>query len=65
MKNDMIISWILNPISAQISNSLGFVNTTFYLSNELQEHCSQLDGHRRINGERDQREVNSISNEVR
>ncbi|PWA96217.1 hypothetical protein CTI12_AA041970 [Artemisia annua] len=44
--NDMIISWILNTISEQISNSLSFVNTAFDLWHELQEHYSQLDGHR-------------------
>ncbi|GJX65385.1 cysteine-rich receptor-like protein kinase 8 [Tanacetum coccineum] len=44
--NDMIISWILNTISKQISNSLSFVNSASDLWNELQEHYSQLDGHR-------------------
>ncbi|GJR57150.1 retrovirus-related pol polyprotein from transposon RE1 [Tanacetum coccineum] len=62
--NDMIISWILNTISEQIRNSLSFVNSASDLWNELQEHYSQLDGHRiyqltydlvQINGERDQR----------
>ncbi|XP_071688543.1 uncharacterized protein [Rutidosis leptorrhynchoides] len=41
--NDMIISWILNTITDQISNSLNFVNTA---CKELHEHYSQLDGHR-------------------
>ncbi|XP_071714667.1 uncharacterized protein [Rutidosis leptorrhynchoides] len=44
--NDMIISWILNTISDQISNSLSFANTVAALWKELQEHYSQLDGHR-------------------
>nr|GEY48125.1 cysteine-rich RLK (receptor-like protein kinase) 8 [Tanacetum cinerariifolium] len=44
--NDMIISWIMNTISDQISNSLTFVNTTSALWLELNEHYSQLDGHR-------------------
>ncbi|GKE14493.1 cysteine-rich receptor-like protein kinase 8 [Tanacetum coccineum] len=44
--NDMIISWILNTIDEQISNSLNFVNTACDLWKELQEHYSQLDGHR-------------------
>ena len=44
--NDMIISWIMNTIDDQISNSLNFVNTACDLWNELQEHYSQLDGHR-------------------
>lgn len=44
--NDMIISWILNTITDQIGNSLNFVNTAANLWSELQEHYSQLDGHR-------------------
>ncbi|XP_071715135.1 uncharacterized protein [Rutidosis leptorrhynchoides] len=44
--NDMIISWILNTITDQISNSLNFVNTARELWKELQEQYSQLDGHR-------------------
>ncbi|XP_071705106.1 uncharacterized protein [Rutidosis leptorrhynchoides] len=44
--NDMIISWILNTITDQISNSLNFVNTASELWKELQEQYSQLDGHR-------------------
>jgi hypothetical protein len=44
--NDMVISWILNTIAEQISNSLNFVNTAVGLWKELQEHYSQLDGHR-------------------
>ena len=39
-KNDMIISWILNTISDQISNSLNFINTASDLWSELQEHYS-------------------------
>lgn len=44
--NDMVISWILNTISEQIGNSLSFINTASDLWKELQEHYSQLDGHR-------------------
>ncbi|GJT45729.1 reverse transcriptase domain-containing protein [Tanacetum coccineum] len=44
--NDMIISWILNTITQQISNSLSFVNLALSLWKELQEHYSQLDRHR-------------------
>nr|GFA68446.1 cysteine-rich RLK (receptor-like protein kinase) 8 [Tanacetum cinerariifolium]GFA68470.1 cysteine-rich RLK (receptor-like protein kinase) 8 [Tanacetum cinerariifolium] len=44
--NCMIISWILNAIAEQISNSLNFLNTAAGLWNELQEHYSQLDSHR-------------------
>nr|GEU43770.1 reverse transcriptase, RNA-dependent DNA polymerase, Gag-polypeptide of LTR copia-type [Tanacetum cinerariifolium] len=42
--NDMIISWILNTIVDQISNSLNFINTDCDHWKELQEHYSQLDG---------------------
>ncbi|GJW97351.1 hypothetical protein Tco_0179159 [Tanacetum coccineum] len=44
--NDMIISWILNTISDQISNNLNFVNSAFALWSELHEHYAQLDGYR-------------------
>ncbi|GKB20576.1 cysteine-rich receptor-like protein kinase 8 [Tanacetum coccineum] len=44
--NDMLISWILNNVSQQIGNHLTFVNSAFTLWSELQEHYSQLDGHR-------------------
>ncbi|GKB15930.1 cysteine-rich receptor-like protein kinase 8 [Tanacetum coccineum] len=44
--NDMIISWILNTITDQISNTLSFVNSASALWLELQDHYSQLDGHR-------------------
>ncbi|XP_071726897.1 uncharacterized protein [Rutidosis leptorrhynchoides] len=43
--NDMIISWILNTICDEISNSLSFVNTVKDLWKELQDHYCQLDGH--------------------
>ncbi|PWA89235.1 Cysteine-rich RLK (receptor-like protein kinase) 8 [Artemisia annua] len=44
--NDMIISWILNTISDQISNNLNFITTACDLWSELHEHYAQLDGHR-------------------
>ncbi|PWA85644.1 reverse transcriptase, RNA-dependent DNA polymerase, Gag-polypeptide of LTR copia-type [Artemisia annua] len=44
--NDIVISWILNTISEQIGNSLSFINNASNLWKELQEHYSQLDGHR-------------------
>ena len=43
--NDMIISWILNTVTDQISNNLSFVHSVSTLWHELQEHYSQLDGH--------------------
>lgn len=42
----MVISWILNTVSDQISNNLNFVSNAFALWNELHEHYAQLDGHR-------------------
>ena len=42
----MIISWILNTVTDQISNNLSFVHSASALWQELQEHYSQLDGHR-------------------
>ena len=44
--NDMVISWILNTISEQIGNNLSFINFASALWTELNEHYSQLDGHR-------------------
>nr|GEW91908.1 cysteine-rich RLK (receptor-like protein kinase) 8 [Tanacetum cinerariifolium] len=44
--NDMIISPILNTITNQISNNLSFINSAYALWLELQDHYSQLDGHR-------------------
>nr|GEY41470.1 ribonuclease H-like domain-containing protein [Tanacetum cinerariifolium] len=42
----MIISWILNTVSDQISSNLIFVHSASALWFELQEHYSQLDGYR-------------------
>lgn len=44
--NDTIISWILNTLDEKIGNSLNYVNSAYDLWKELQEHYSQLDGHR-------------------
>ncbi|GKC08791.1 hypothetical protein Tco_1000401 [Tanacetum coccineum] len=43
--NDMLISWILNTVSGQISNNLNFINYVSKLWVELQEHYAQIDGH--------------------
>ncbi|GKA55250.1 cysteine-rich receptor-like protein kinase 8 [Tanacetum coccineum] len=43
--NDMIISWVLNTVTNQISNNLSFVHSASALWKELHEHYSQLDGH--------------------
>ncbi|GJY87850.1 hypothetical protein Tco_0502478 [Tanacetum coccineum] len=42
--NNMIISWVLNTVTDQISNNLSFVHFATALWKELQEHYSQLDG---------------------
>lgn len=42
----MVISWILNTISDQISNNLTFIHTASALWYELSEHYSQLTTHR-------------------
>nr|GEU40228.1 cysteine-rich RLK (receptor-like protein kinase) 8 [Tanacetum cinerariifolium] len=44
--NDMLISWDLNIMSEQISNSLNFINSVPKLWNELQEQYARIDGHR-------------------
>ncbi|XP_071688874.1 uncharacterized protein [Rutidosis leptorrhynchoides] len=44
--NDMVISWILNTVTDEIINSLNFINSASKLWHELQEHYSQIDGHR-------------------
>lgn len=44
--NDMVISWILNTVSDQISTNLTYVNSAFALWNELHDHYAQIDGHR-------------------
>ncbi|GKE87301.1 hypothetical protein Tco_1564776 [Tanacetum coccineum] len=41
--NNMIISWVLNTVTDQISNNLSFVHFATALWKELQEHYSQLD----------------------
>ncbi|GJT62079.1 retrovirus-related pol polyprotein from transposon TNT 1-94 [Tanacetum coccineum] len=44
--NDMIISWILNVVTEQISNNLNFVSFASKLWSEFQEYYYQIDGHR-------------------
>ncbi|GKC96412.1 retrovirus-related pol polyprotein from transposon RE1 [Tanacetum coccineum] len=44
--NDIIISWILNVVTEQISNNLNFVSSASKLWSALQEHYSQIDGDR-------------------
>ncbi|XP_071705346.1 uncharacterized protein [Rutidosis leptorrhynchoides] len=63
--NDMIISWILNTITDQISNSLNFVNTARELWKELLEQYSQLDGHRIYQLTNDIIELNRINAQLK
>lgn len=42
----MMISWILNTVTDQISNNLSFVHSASALWKELKEHYTQLDAHR-------------------
>ena len=44
--NDMVISWILNTVSEDISNGMDFVNTAQEVWEELAGQFSSIDGHR-------------------
>lgn len=44
--NDMIITWILNSVADDISDSLNFVTTAKDVWNELHERFSGVNGHR-------------------
>lgn len=44
--NDMIISWILNTVSDEISNGMDFVNTAQEVWEELSGQFSSINGHR-------------------
>ncbi|XP_017256394.1 uncharacterized protein LOC135147298 [Daucus carota subsp. sativus] len=44
--NDMVISWILNTVSEEISNGMDFVNTAQEVWEELTGQFSSIDGHR-------------------
>lgn len=44
--NDMIISWILNTVSDEISLGMDFVNSAEDLWNELHEQFASINGHR-------------------
>ncbi|XP_071738636.1 uncharacterized protein [Rutidosis leptorrhynchoides] len=60
--NDMIISWILNTVSEEISNSLNFINSAAGLWDEVDAleapymcNCLCTCENGRVNGEREQR----------
>lgn len=44
--NDMVISWILNTVSNEISNGMDFVNTAQDVWDELNDQFSNINGHR-------------------
>lgn len=44
--NDMVISWILNTVSDEISNGMDFVNTAQEVWDELNDQFSSINGHR-------------------
>lgn len=44
--NDMVITWILNTVSDEISDGMNFVNSAAEVWNELYESFSGVNGHR-------------------
>lgn len=44
--NDMIITWILNSVSDEISNGMNFVSSTQEVWTELHDRFSGVNGHR-------------------
>lgn len=44
--NDMIISWIMNTVSDEISDNMKFVDSAASVWNELNERFSGINGHR-------------------
>lgn len=44
--NDMIISWLLNCMTDELSNTMTFVSTAAAVWKELEERFSGIDGHR-------------------
>lgn len=44
--NDMVINWILNTVSDDISNGMDFVNSAKEVWNELTDQFSSINGHR-------------------
>lgn len=44
--NDMVITWILNNVSDEISDGMNFVTSTTEVWTELHERFSIIDGHR-------------------
>lgn len=44
--NDMIISWIMNTVSNEISDSMKFIDDAAFVWNELTERFCSVDGHK-------------------
>lgn len=44
--NDMIMSWLLNVMSEDISNSMSYIDSAASMWNELLDRFSTIDGHR-------------------
>lgn len=44
--NDMVISWILNTVSDEISTCMDFVSSAQEVWNELHDQFASIDGHR-------------------
>ena len=44
--NDMIITWILNTVSDDISNSMNYMHSAYDVWNELNERFSAVSGHK-------------------
>lgn len=44
--NDMVITWILNIVSDEISNRMYYMDSAFVVCNELSERFSAVSGHK-------------------
>ncbi|XP_074360209.1 uncharacterized protein LOC141700309 [Apium graveolens] len=51
--NDMIITWILNTVSDDISNSMNYLDSAFTVWSELNERFSAISGHKYYETQRD------------
>lgn len=51
--NDMVISWIFNVVSDEISNSLSYVASANDVWNELAQRFAAIDGHKVFNLEKE------------
>ncbi|WOG99831.1 hypothetical protein DCAR_0519187 [Daucus carota subsp. sativus] len=51
--NDMVITWILNTVSDEISNSMTYLDSAFTVWNELDERFAAITGHKYYETQRD------------